>query len=109
MSDDNVVGYARPIASKTGCPLCGRRLVGRARRCRGCRGIKTPHVEGARVSHVTPFWDDDEAIEFVLDHPDGASLEEVAEMMGINRSSLLRIEAIALAKLAEFKRIRGLR
>lgn len=56
-----------------------------------------------RVDRVTAFVKDQAARRFVDEHPDGATLEEVAAALGVSRERVRQIESRALRKLrAEF-------
>lgn len=47
------------------------------------------------------FADDEVAVAFVNQHPDGATLEEVGNAFGLTRERVRQIEAVALRKLLE--------
>lgn len=87
---------ANPPTSKRKCSSCGR--PGHDRRSCGRLG-KSPR----------PFdpWSDleweehDEARAIVRDNPDGMTLEEVSEKLGITRERVRQIEAAALKKLRD--------
>ena len=82
------------------------------RRARAHRAI-TPAADGP-VREFTPAdasprraafdslpWDEDEDVRaFVAAHPDGATLEEVGEYLGVTRERVRQMEGAALARLA---------
>ena len=61
-----------------------------------------PHDAVSQPGHVRTHWDvtpyaeDREAQRFVREHPQGATLEEIAEVLGVTKQHVLNIEKDAL-------------
>ena len=53
------------------------------------------------VDHMTPWADDDRCWYVVTCHPDGLTLEQVGDMIGVSRERVRQIEEIAFDKLKE--------
>lgn len=51
---------------------------------------------------ILPYPDDPWARQFVQEHPEGATLEEVAQALGMSRERVRQIEEEALTKLTDF-------
>ncbi len=87
--------------------MCGSLEVVTRNRCEEHRGL---HLrEDARIDGFTRFADDPECQRFVADHPDGASLEEIGQALGICRESVRLIEEAALKKLGKRLALVGIR
>lgn len=61
------------------------------------------------VSDHTAWEQDQYARAFVVEHPSGGTLEQVAAVMDLTRERVRQIEAVALRKLHNHCRSRGLR
>lgn len=80
------------------CSLCGRPGASKKGRCEGCRGVHMPKRPWT-VHPSLPFAADAAAQAFVAEHPLGATLEEVAEAMGVTREAVRQLEEAAFAEL----------
>jgi len=87
------------LALVRACALCGEPLDGRGPsvRCEDCAGVEL------RASEVHPTlpWDRDPTCRaWVAERPDGATLEQVGQALGVTRERVRQIETRALARLA---------
>lgn len=100
----NALPSARRSALRVACVACGdlvpaSELTTALRRCALCKGI---HVDpdAQPVSPVSDWEDDEEAQRLVEEHPDGMTLSEIGDALGITRERVRQIQEHALEKLA---------
>lgn len=93
------------------CGFCDRdvRALNRARRCNDCASVhnKSEAQRGALVSHYLRYEDDVAAQLVVAAWPDGATLEVIADAMGVTRERVRQIEERALRRLYLRMRVAG--
>lgn len=78
-----------PIGAKPGPVVGYRHAKAKARES----------VAGVHIDATTPFADDAEAQRLVAEHPDGMTLEQVGDVLGVTRERIRQIEAAALKSL----------
>lgn len=83
------------------CNVCGIRERVTRLRCDVCIGVHVNGTRGPALVHPTmPYELDEAAQRFVDEHPDGGSLDEIGEAMGLTRERIRQIESIALRRLS---------
>lgn len=91
------------------CTLCTREMerTTRSGRCRSCQRVRAPS-RSTTVHPSTPYALDVGAQRFVAEHPDGASLYEIAEAMGVSAERVRQIEEAALRGLRARAQLAGI-
>lgn len=92
------------------CAVCGAKPAtssSRSGRCEDCAGLYMRSPPGS-IDSTTPYTEDLACQRFVAKHPDGATLDEVGEMLGVTRERVRQIEAKALAHFRRRALIAGL-
>lgn len=92
------------------CTACLRRVFGVSRatgRCDDCATVNQPRRPHT-VDPWLPYAQDEAAQRFVEEHPDGATLEEVGEALGLVKQRVDQIERVALARFAKRCRLAGI-
>lgn len=96
------------------CSTCGdehpRSELSRALRCDTCGDthVDDALAKGATVHPTLPFARDPDAQRFVADHPDGATLEQVGDALGVTRERVRQLERTALGRLRKRAALAGI-
>ncbi len=97
-----------PLYAGVECVVCGERFVRlpRTRRCHGCAHQRTP---SALIDSITPYEGDARCQYVVQCHPDGLTLEEIGDLLGLTRERIRQIEHRALLNFRRRALLAGIR
>lgn len=99
-------GRPRPRMPAPTCVDCGAEISRASKRCVPCFAAHArtasralPTHPGALIDGTTRYADDPRAQYVVAAHPDGLTLDEIGELLGLTRERVRQIEEQALASL----------
>lgn len=111
-----VYGWTLRKGKSTGCRSCGQnRSHAGLQKCVACSNVcrvddgrcESCSAQAAPIDSVTRYEDDPAAQRFVAEHPGGAMLEEIADVLGVTRQRVQQIEASALRHMRARMKLAG--